>query len=175
MSDRVQRTVVEGKFSSPLQVNCVVPQGSILGPLLFICYISDLPQHFSLTRPFIYADETAGAILMMSNWIFKLSWTVCLIGSLWTNWVWIVWNQIQSYLPVTGPSSKIHSWICLLLLNLLHVQMKSNISAYFWIHISVLIHMSTKSAKKSMSGRSYFGVYTILSHTILLKHFIVHS
>ena len=36
-----------------------MPQGSILGPLLLICYINDLPEVLHHTTPFIYADDTA--------------------------------------------------------------------------------------------------------------------
>ena len=50
------RVVVNGIYSSWHNVLSGIPQGSILGPLLFIIYINDLPEHCS--DLYIYADDT---------------------------------------------------------------------------------------------------------------------
>ena len=49
--------VLDGKFSQEYSVNVGVPQGSILGPTLFLLYINDLPDDV-ICNIAIYADDT---------------------------------------------------------------------------------------------------------------------
>ena len=53
-----QITKVNGTESNYKEVTCGVPQGSILGPLLFVLYINHLPDVIS-SDCFLYADDTA--------------------------------------------------------------------------------------------------------------------
>ena len=55
-----ERTVfVDRNISSPEPVYCGVPQGSILEPLLFIIFISDLSGYVQHGSVIMYADDTA--------------------------------------------------------------------------------------------------------------------
>ena len=58
LSNRNFFVLLEGVFSEEGLLTCGVPQGSILGPLLFLIYISDLPQTLSETASYLYADDT---------------------------------------------------------------------------------------------------------------------
>ena len=57
LSNRRLRVVLDGKSSQEYPVNAGVPQGSILGPTLFLLYINDLPDDF-ICNIAIYGDDT---------------------------------------------------------------------------------------------------------------------
>ena len=58
LDNRKQRVAVEGNLSDILGVNAGIPQGSILGPLLFFIYINDIVDEIgSCIR--LFADDTS--------------------------------------------------------------------------------------------------------------------
>ena len=58
LSNRSQTVVINGVCSESCEVTCGVPQGSILGPLLFLVYMNDMPCSVNISL-FQYADDSA--------------------------------------------------------------------------------------------------------------------
>ena len=70
LSNRSQVVFINGVLSEHEQIKCGVPQGSVLGPLLFLIYINDLSSIIDFATTRMYADDT------------KLTFTACNIPEL---------------------------------------------------------------------------------------------
>ena len=95
LSNRRLQVVLDGKSSQEYPVNAGVPQGSILGPTLFLLYINDLPDDV-ICNIAISADDTTlySTCHTDLNLIYKTLWTgagsgllISMLGKL--NWFYL--------------------------------------------------------------------------------------
>ena len=50
--------ITESTDTVKKNIKCGVPQGSILGPLLFLLFVNDLPSSLNVLVPIMFADDT---------------------------------------------------------------------------------------------------------------------
>ena len=67
LSYRTQKVVIDGETSDSVPVTSGVPQGSVLGPILFLAYINDLPQYTRHSQVRLFADDTIVYITVSST------------------------------------------------------------------------------------------------------------
>ena len=72
LSGRFQRVVLIGQTSSWRPVLAAVPKGSILGPLLFLVYIKDLPNDLN-SKVKLFADDTSLFTIVKDNDLLGIS------------------------------------------------------------------------------------------------------
>ncbi len=58
LTGRTQFTALNGVSSGPLEITCGVPQGTVLGPLLFLIYINDIPNSVKNSVIKLFADDS---------------------------------------------------------------------------------------------------------------------
>ena len=59
LTNRTQKVCINGTFSESCNVKFGVPQGSVLGPLLFLLYINDMPNSSNILKIHLFADDTS--------------------------------------------------------------------------------------------------------------------
>ena len=69
LSNRSQYVKLNGDISNMERISFGVPQGSVLGPLLFLIYINDIPNILKYSTPILFADDT---YLMFSSKSFDI-------------------------------------------------------------------------------------------------------
>ena len=111
LSGRQQVVTIDGITSCPGLVTCGVPQGSILGPLLFLCYVNDMVTIVSADcKLILYADDSAIMFAHKNHEVIsqKLSNVMESCSN------WLVDNKLSLHLGKTecvlfGPRRKLRS------------------------------------------------------------------
>ena len=85
LNNREQFVSVNGADSPKYRMDYGVPQGSILGPLLFIIYINDLPNIYKLAKFILYADDAN--IILTGDSIHEIEQKLLELIPLLVNWV----------------------------------------------------------------------------------------
>ena len=102
LTNRKQRTLVHSYISEDANIVMGVPQGSILGPLLFVIYMNDLPCISNEAKFYLFADDTAVSVRGQtpSEVQNKLDFILNMLTK------WFKANILPSFLQ------KIHKWPC---------------------------------------------------------------
>ena len=101
----------DGVKSSWNTVLCRIPQGSILGPLLFLLYINDLANIYKHLKFIIFSDDTNVFVFKWKyEWCYNnVKWWVkeyeCIYVSKLINYHWMFQKQIMWFLQI---NDKIH-------------------------------------------------------------------
>ena len=66
LKNRHQIVKIGDTLSDKMQIVCGVPQGSILGPILFLLYINDIKNSSKILKCFLYADDTSTLLISKS-------------------------------------------------------------------------------------------------------------
>ena len=84
LNNRKQYVQIENSKSKTRPISCGVPQGSVLGPLLFLLFINDLPKCCPNVKTRLFADDTT--IFFHSNNIDDIISTGKIVMTQLTNW-----------------------------------------------------------------------------------------
>ena len=102
LSNRVHSVCIDGVLSNTLSVLSGVPQGSILGPLLFLIYVNDLPSVLNSSSMFLFADDSK-----ISRPISSTSAPDWLQGDIHSLYIWSLHFNISKchcmHFAVSGP------------------------------------------------------------------------
>ena len=173
LTDRKQYVFYNGVSSDSKTLSCGVPQGSVLGPLLFLIYINDLPNISDKLQFFLFADDTN--IYYESNDLKKLEKTVneeLKKLSLWLNLNRLALNIGKTNFVIFRSSQKVPNHNVTLLMNKKALQQKDHVK-----YLGVLLdqHLSWKYQIKSVALKVSRGLGIIAKLKQFLKDNLIRT
>ena len=119
LCERTQLVVVDGEESDTIGVLSGVPQGSVLGPLLFLIYISDLPNAITITSAIVnlFADDVLlyHSVSSVSDFL-KVQESICCIEQ-WSSSNHLTLNALKcKYMLISRKRNPLQP-VCPLVLN----------------------------------------------------------
>lgn len=179
--DRKQTVCISGTYSEFKLTNIGVPQGSLLGPLLFLIFINDLPQCLKFSTGVLYADDTTifTTDTNLESLIVKLSADSNNLTT-WCRENMLTINSSKSRFIVFRSHHKIIPENCSICLNgnqllcsdygtFLGVELDKHLK--FQKHISLLTRKVAFGIRILIKVRPYFGLKTLIS----LYYAFIHS
>ena len=91
LTERTQRVFYNGNYSEPVEIKYGVPQGSVMGPLLFTIYVNDVLRVCSKLDLSLFADDKAGVISDQNT----SSLIRCLNHELKLLYKWVLCNKLS--------------------------------------------------------------------------------
>ena len=109
LTGRTQSVCINGALSDPEAILYGVPQGSILGPLMFIMYINDLTTVVKLCKVHLYADDTL--LYFDSSSVQDIETSLSkdlenIVG--WLNQNFLILNHSKTKIMLMGTSQKLN-------------------------------------------------------------------
>ena len=135
LNNRTQTTQVGQHISDKVIITCGVPQGSVLGPLLFLLYVNDIPKCSNKLWFYLFADDTN--ILYADKNVKALETTINIeLGKF---YVWLTANKLTlnikksnfiSFILIKNSLLISQKFVCLIMskINMLILSLKSTLS-----------------------------------------------
>lgn len=183
LSERKQVVKIGNCFSAPKSVSMGIPQGSCLGPLLFLIFINDLPKFSNMSTTILYADDTA---LLFQN--SNLNDLVSIVNSELTRFSdWSTANKLivntEKTYPLLITNSRLPETVPPIYLNNDVIHFKTQIkylgvivdqNLKFNIHISEICKKISKSIGILYNMRKYLPLPALISlyYSLVYPYFI---